>query len=41
MRFRIFVHLTIFPEKATFLEKMEEKIFGEHDHFVGEGVILR
>ncbi len=33
-------HLTIFPKNAAFLEKMGKKIFGTHDHFLGEGVIL-
>ncbi len=35
-----FLKVTIFSKKATFLEKME-KILEEHDHFLGEGVILR
>ncbi len=39
--FRIFFHLTIFLKKAKFLKKMGKKIFGGHDHFLGEGVILR
>ncbi len=30
-----------FFKKTTFLEKMGEKNFGGHDHFLGEGVILR
>ncbi len=30
-----------FFEKAIFLEKMGGKKFGGHDHFLGEGVILR
>ncbi len=29
MRFRIFFHLTIFPKKATFLEKMGKKFLGD------------
>ncbi len=37
----MFFHLKFFSKKATFLEKMRENIFGEHDHFLGEEVILR
>ncbi len=29
----IFSFNNFFEKKATFLEKMEEKIFGVHDHF--------
>ncbi len=33
--FEHFFHFTIFLKKATFLEKMGEKIFGGHDHCSG------
>ncbi len=36
-----FFYVTIFSKKAIFLEKMEEKIFGTHDHFLVEGISLR
>ncbi len=37
--YQLFEYLPIFPKKATFLEKIGEKIFRGHDHFL-EGVIL-
>ncbi len=37
----IFLFHNFFSKKATFLEKIGEKIFGGHDHFLGEGVISR
>ncbi len=37
----MFYDKTSFSKKAIFLEKMGKKILGGHDHFLGEGVILR